>query len=79
MGHARALLGLNSGNDIEALRQKIVGQALTVRQAEAKVNQMRMKTEGSTKKKAKTKDARRARRSMKMTSMVDEEDKVNVS
>jgi len=35
--------------------------------------------DGATKKKAKTKDARRARRSMKMTCMIDEEDKVNVS
>jgi len=37
MGHARALLGLNSEKDIEALRQKIFGQTLNVRQTEAQV------------------------------------------
>ena len=53
MGHARALLGLNSEKDIEVMRQKIVGQALNVRQTETQVNQTKRKMGGITKKKAK--------------------------
>ena len=53
MGHARALLGLNSEKDIEAQRQKIIGQALNVRQTEAQVNQTKRKTGESARKRAK--------------------------
>jgi len=52
MGHARALLGLNYEKDIETLRQKIVKQALNVRQTETQVNQTKRKTETPTKKEA---------------------------
>ena len=53
MGHARALLGLKSVKDIEALRQKIMGQALNVRQTEAHVNQAKLKTGETAKRQAK--------------------------
>ena len=53
MGHARALLGLNSEKDVELLRQKIIGKALNVRQTEAQVNQKKRKTAEPTKKQAK--------------------------
>ena len=53
MGHARALLGLNSGKNIETLRQKIVRQSLNVRQTEAQVKQTNRNTIEPAKKKAK--------------------------
>ena len=56
MGCARALLGLNLDQDIEALRQEIVGKNLNVRQAEARVNQMRRNAGGSAKKQPAKKD-----------------------
>ncbi|MCH8157505.1 MAG: ParB/RepB/Spo0J family partition protein [Nitrospinae bacterium] len=57
MGHARALLGLESEKDIEALRREIVGKDLNVRQTEARVNQVkRGSSGGSVKKKSAKKD-----------------------
>jgi len=53
MGHARALLGLNSEKDIETLRQKIIGQTLNVRQTEVQVNQTKREKGEPAKKKAK--------------------------
>ena len=54
MGHARALLGLSTEKEIEAMRRKIVGQVLTVRQTEAQVTQTKGETGNpAVKKKAK--------------------------
>ena len=54
MGHARALLGLSTEKEIEAMRRKIVGQMLTVRQTEAQVTQTKGETGNpAVKKKAK--------------------------
>ena len=53
-GHARALLGLSTEKEIEAMRRKIVGQVLTVRQTEAQVTQTKGETGNpAVKKKAK--------------------------
>jgi len=41
MGHARALLGLESERDMEALRREILKKDLNVRQVEGRVKQMR--------------------------------------
>ncbi|KMP10770.1 chromosome partitioning protein ParB [Candidatus Nitromaritima sp. SCGC AAA799-A02] len=56
MGHARALLGLESEKAIEALRREIVGQDLNVRQTEARVGQARTGSKGTAKKKSGKKD-----------------------
>ena len=53
MGHARALLGLNSDKHIEALRKKILEQALNVRQTETQVNRIKRNKDGLAKKQAK--------------------------
>ena len=53
MGHARALLGLNSEKDIASLRKKILGQSLNVRETEAQVNRNNRNTEGPAKKRTK--------------------------
>ena len=54
MGHARALLGLSTEKEIEAMRRKIAGQVLTVRQTEAQVTQTKGETGNpAVKKKAK--------------------------
>lgn len=41
MGHARALLGLESAKDIEILRREVLQKDLSVRQTEARVRQMK--------------------------------------
>ena len=41
MGHARALLGLEESKQMEALRNEIVEQDLTVRQTESRVNKLK--------------------------------------
>ncbi len=41
MGHARALLGLESAKDIEALRREILKKDMNVRQAEERVRQLK--------------------------------------
>ncbi len=43
MGHARALLGLESAKEMEALMDKILSEGLTVRQIEERVNQQSTK------------------------------------
>jgi ParB family transcriptional regulator, chromosome partitioning protein len=44
MGHARALLGLESSKQIEILRKDILKQDLTVRQTEDRVNKVKMES-----------------------------------
>ncbi|HAK38309.1 MAG: ParB/RepB/Spo0J family partition protein [Nitrospinaceae bacterium] len=56
MGHARALLGLNSEKEVEALRRQIVGQMLTVRQTEARVTRAKREAGKPTNKKTAKKD-----------------------
>ncbi len=41
MGHARALLGLESVQDMEALKKEIIAKDLNVRQVEGRVKQMK--------------------------------------
>ncbi len=41
MGHARALLGVESPKDLELLRQEIISKNLNVRQVEARVRQLK--------------------------------------
>jgi ParB family transcriptional regulator, chromosome partitioning protein len=53
MGHGRALLGLKNEKDIEALRRKIVSQALNVRETENLVKRIHLDTESPISKKTK--------------------------
>ena len=46
MGHARALLGLESSKQMEALRKEIIKQDLTVRQTESRVNKLKKDATG---------------------------------
>ena len=48
MGHGRALLGLNSEKDIDALRKKIIRHTLSVRETEAQVSRLKQPQENST-------------------------------
>ena len=48
MGHGRALLGLNSEKDIDALRKKIIRHTLSVRETEAQVSRLKLPQENST-------------------------------
>jgi ParB family chromosome partitioning protein len=48
MGHGRALLGLNSEKDIDALRRKIIRHTLSVRETEAQVSRWKQSQGNST-------------------------------
>ena len=49
MGHGRALLSLNSEKDIDALRKKIIHQALSVRETEAQISRWKQQQGNSSK------------------------------
>jgi len=56
MGHARALLGLESAKDIETLRLEILKKDMNVRQAEERVRQLKKSTADAVKAPRKKKD-----------------------
>ncbi|VAX27621.1 Chromosome (plasmid) partitioning protein ParB [hydrothermal vent metagenome] len=56
MGHARALLGLETAKDIEVLRREILKKDMNVRQAEERVRQLKKTISESTTKPKKKKD-----------------------
>jgi ParB family chromosome partitioning protein len=56
MGHARALLGLESAKDIETLRREILKKDMNVRQAEDRIREFKKSTSDSVKTPVKKKD-----------------------
>ena len=56
MGHARALLGLESAKDIETLRREILKKDMNVRQIEERVRQLKNRATGAVKAPQKKKD-----------------------